>query len=384
MFTRRLSYLAILRDVVIICMPLWLSMASPAQQFGLPVLSDEEFAKKVEASRQDSIRSYPDLTDPNSIFSRAAKVVDVLHRRESPNDFEGSWNYPLDIARETAGRLRVFSPMDPLFSEVVPVFIAKNDDRYLDVRVAKLQRDGIRIVHNGGADFIHRDNLTEPQQDKYHVGWRTEVFVPTELNANVDAALQERDHNLEIFTSAARDRHNQLLAAAKSDFQREYVRGCELNQARTIRYHCEQFTLRLFELAYAAKEFGQRDAMERIEKELSDPVPEPYKTQLKEMDEMIKERNARFEPMLAMLRGKRCQLLRDGQVLLEGVPKRGQLGSAEFELPTPEHVRIVLRNKDRSTSQWVFKLDPTTGNASLLPEASNDQQGGIVSFHIVK
>jgi len=368
-----------------ICLPLCLSTFSPAAPFGRPApLSSEEFAKKVEESRKEALLRYPDLGDTTSIFSRAAKVVEAHYRRVKPYEFEDHWNYPLKMAEATASGLRAFSPLDPIFSEVIPILTTKDGTDYPRARVTKVHRDGITIAHDGGTEFIHRTKLTDTQQDKYDTRWSTEVLLPAQLAHLVESAIRERDQNLKVFTTTSKWAYEERLAGAKFDFEREErERGHEFTQASIIRHHCDHFTLRLFELAYAAHEFGQKEAMERIERELGDPVPEPYKTQLKEWDEKIKARNARYEETYALVRGKRCELLRDGQPVREGIPKRGMLGSARFEIPAPEHIRIVTYELNVS-SQWVFKLDPKSGEATLIAEASKDEQGATISFRIEK
>ena len=158
------------------------------------------------------------------------------------------------------------------------VFTTKTGTEYSLARVTKLHRDGITILHDGGESFIHRDELTDSQKDKYQINWITEVLVPTHLIHYVDSAMRERDHDLEVFTTAQGWRYEKLLSYAKFDFEREsFARSYELNHAATIHTHRDRFKLRLFELAYAAQDFGQREAMKRIERELSEPLPEPYK-----------------------------------------------------------------------------------------------------------
>lgn len=381
----------LVRHAGFICFPLWLSTASPAVAFGRPEpLSAEKFAAKVEASRKEALLHYPDLDDPNSLFSRAAKAVEGHFRRVKPYDFEDDWNHPLKMAKETARELRVFSALEPVFSEVVPNFTTKNGTSYPQSRVTKMHRDGVTILHDGGTVFIHRDELTEPQREKYGIRWSTEVLKPEGLIACVDSAIQERDKDLGVFFATGNIHHDKRLAGVKFDYlKEEYDRSYEFRQAGVIRHHCDHFTFRLFELAYAAKEAGQREAIERIEKELAEPVPEPFKTRLKELDDRIKARNARYGPTLSLLRGKRCELLRDGQPFLEGVPKRGMLGAARFEISAPEYIRIVSyigndsKQLNNASNHWIFKLDLKKAEATLIPEAGIGDQAGI-SLRIAK
>ena len=73
------SILKLVLNAGVISLPLCLSAVSSAAPFGLPApLSSEEFAKKVEDSRKEALLRYPDLGDPTSIFSRAAKVVEAV------------------------------------------------------------------------------------------------------------------------------------------------------------------------------------------------------------------------------------------------------------------------------------------------------------------
>lgn len=365
----------------IVCLPLWLSTLSPALE--VPALpSAEEFARKVVESRKEALHSYPDLGNPGSIFSRAAKVGEDYLRRVDPYYFEDRWDHPLRIADSTSDQLRAFSPLDPVFSEVVPSFTTKKGIVYSQLRVTKLHRDGINVAHEGGTGFIHRDDLTDPQRDKYRTRWSTEVLVPEQLIFRVNFAMEERDRDLKFSTSTWALRHDQMVAKAKFDFDREACeRSHELGQAQGIRNSSDKFTLRLFELAYAAQESGQSETMERIEKELGEPVPEPYKTRLKELDGKIRERDVRYKEIILLLRGKRCELRRDGRPVLEGIPKRGKLGTSLFEIVSPDHIRITSWKND-VPSHWVFKVDPKKGEAALLPEASKDEEEGEVTFGI--
>lgn len=366
----------------VICLPLGLSTLSPALDVSASP-SAGEFARKLAESRKEALRLYPDLDIPNSIFSRAAKVGEDYLRRVNPYYCEDRWDYPLEIADSTSKQLRAFSPLDPVFSEVVPNFTTKQGIVYSQLRVTKMHRDGISVAHEGGTAFIHRDDLTDPQRDKYRTRWDTEVLVPEQLVLRVNFAVEERDRDLKFSTSTGTLQHDQMLANAKFDFDREISeRSHELGQVQGIRNNCDKFMLRLFELAYAAQESGQREAMERIEKELGDPVPEPYKNRLKELDGKIMERDARYEKIIILLRGKHCKLLRDDRPVMEGIPKRGKLGSSSIEIVSPEHVRITIW-KNNGSSHWVFKIDLKKGEATLLPEASKDEEEGEVSFRIV-
>ena len=369
-----------------ICLPLWLTTGSLALgpfEVAKP-LPAEEFAKKLDESRQEALRRYPDLAKPESLFARAAKLVEDRYRRDDPDYAASDWSYPLSIAREVAKRMRVFSPVDPLFSEVVPVFTTKKGDRYAQLKVRKIHRDGISIVHEGGTGFIHRDDLSDPQRDKYSTRWDTELLEPAQLIARVEAASAERDRNLDFFTAGAKMQHEKGLAQAKFDFQREFwERSYERSQAQIIRQYCDQFSLRLFELAYSAQESGQSEAMARIEQELAEPVPHAYKMRLMGLDAQIKIRMASYEETYALLRDNRWELMRDRKRLLVGIPKRGQFDVGRLDVPAPEHVRITYALPN-AYSSWVFKLDPKSGVATLLPEASKDEGGGTVSFRIVK
>ena len=372
-----------------ICLPLWLSSISPAADaFKLPgQLSAEDFAKKVADSRQEALRRYPDLAKPETYFARAAKLIEENGRRDNPQDLEKHWGYPLLIAEETAKKLRVFSPLDPLYSEVVPIFTTKSGFRYAEFRVTKLRRDGIDFVHKGGKGFLHRDHLTPEQGSKYHSNWRTEVLQPDALVYQVDAAMRDRDGALELSAKVGRWNLEKVLAGAKFDFERDYhERGFEWGQVQAIRRHSEEFSLRLYELAYAAQDFGQREAMERIEKELREPVPEPYKTQLQQVDEKIKASRVLHEKIRALLFDKHSTLLRDGQTILEGVPERGSdsFGRGRLEILSPEHIRLMQYHSNNTSSHWVFKINLESGEATLLPEASKDNGGGTVSFRIAK
>jgi hypothetical protein len=366
------------------CLSLWLSTLSPALEVpALPARpTAEEFARKVAESRKEALRLYPDLGNPDSIFSRAAKVGEDNLRRVDPYYFEDRWDYPLRIAGSTSEQLRAFSPHDPVFSEVVPSFTTKQGIVYSQLRVTKLHRDGISVAHEGGTAFIHRDDLTDPQRDKYRTRWSTEVIVPERLIFLVNSAMLERDQDLKLFDSIRALQHDQMLAKAKSDLDREACENHELGDVPGIRNYIDKFTLRLFELAYAAQESGQREAMERIEEELREPVPEPYKTRLKELDGKIRERDVRYEEIILLLRGKRCELRWDGRPVQEGIPKRGKLGSSSFEIVSPEHIRITS-SKNGVPSHWVFKVDPKKGEAALLPEASKYEEEGEVTFCIV-
>jgi hypothetical protein len=323
------------------------------------------------------------LGDPSSIFSRAAKMGEAYLDFMDPYHKEDQWNYPLSIADGTADLLRAFSPTDPIFSEIIPLLTIKNGTNYSNAKVVKLRRDGINIVHDGGTEFIHRDNLTEQQQGKYQTSWQTEVLKPEGLIHNVNSAMEERDNDLKTFTTAVKWDYDKRLTAAKFDFERENLeRNLERTLASTIRKHCYDYSARLFELAYAANEFGQKEAMERIEKELSEPVPEPYKSQLLELNDKNKEHYARYKDTYAILK-KNCRLLRDGQPIAEGIPKRWELGSLRIEVPAPEYIQFT-QFRHNISSKWVFKLNLESGEAILLPEASSDTQQGIVSFSFEK
>lgn len=370
-----------------LCLPLWLSTASlSAGPFDLAKpLSAEEFAKKVEESKREALRRYPDLANPDTLFARAAKLTEDGWRREDPLDFEEKWNYPLSIAEEVAKKLRVFSPLDPVFSEVVPVFTTKNGFHYAKVRVTRLHRHGISIVHKGGSEFIRREDLTSEQGSKYHSNWRTEVIEPKNLIWNVDSAMHERDREFELSAKLKKYTHEKALAEAKFDFERQScIEGYERGQASGIRRHAYNFSMRLFELACLAQEFRQADALERIEKELREPVPEPQKTQLRQLDEKIAADKVRYEKIRTLLRGKHCELRRDGQAMLEGIPNRWNLGRGRIELLSPEIVRLRIYNGNNTSNHWAFRLNLESGEATLMPEASKDDGGGTVSFHIAK
>ena len=373
-----------LRHIGVICLPLWLIVAAnAAPPATLANLSDEEYARKVEESKQEALLYYPDLNDPSSIFSRANKAVGEYHLRMDPISAKNHWNYPLNTAKETASRLRFFSPLDPMFSEKIAVLATKAGKKYLEVRVTKLHRDGVSILHAGGTDFIHCNNLTDQQREKYHIRWSTEILVPDELISCVDSAIQERNNNIEVFTWTWTARFEDLVAKTSFDFEQEYYeREHELSQIYVIRLHSDLFRFRLFELAYAANEFGHREAMERIEKELITAIPEPFKAQLEILEEKVAARNVRYEKTIALLRNKRCELRRDGKSIAEGIPKRGMLGSAQLKILAPHHISIILHEQN-SPSKWVFRLNLEDGEATLLPDASKSNLDGTFSFHIV-
>jgi len=366
----------------VVGLPLWLSARSPALEV-LAKLTPEEFAGKLAESRKEALRLYPDLNNPDSIFARTAKFGEDHERRLDPYDFEDRWNYPLSIANSTSKHLRAFSPHDPVFSEVVPVFTTKNGIVYLQLRVTKMNRDGISFVHEGGTGFIHRDDLTDPQRDKYRTRWSTEVLVPEQLIWEVDSAMKERDRELKLFAYIHASQKDEKLANPKSDLDREAAENHELGELPGMFYRIDKFTLRLFELAYAAQEAGQREALERIEHELKNPVPEPYKTRLKELEEKTKQRDLRYQEIRLLLRGKHCELRRDGRAVLEGIPNRGLLNSTEIGIVSPEHIRIRSW-KNNIPSHWVFKVNLKNGEATLVPEASKDEEKGEVTFHIVR
>lgn len=155
----------------------------------------------------------------------------------------------------------------------------------------------------------------------------------------------------------------------------------DLRDPSIIRQHRDHFTFRLFELAYAAQELGERVAMTRIEKELGEPVSEPYKSRFEDLDKKIKARHTRHAKILALLRDKRCGLIVDGKTIAAGIPKRGRFGTAQFEILAPEHMRILMCQRNDS-SHWVFKLNPENGEATLIPEASSEAPAGTIKFVI--
>lgn len=372
----------LLRLACVVFLALLLSPQSPAvEEPDSP--SAKEFARNMDESRKEALRLYPDLANPDSIFARAAKVVENYARREDPRYFEDRWDYPLVVAESTSRKLRAFSPLDPVFSEVVPNFITKKGVNYSEMRVTKIHRDGISIVHKSGTAFIHRDDLTDPQRDEYGTRWSTEVIVPERLINLVNSAMEDRDRDLKLLDLVRGAQHTRMLAEAKFDFDKELCDSYQLGQTLGIRHHRDEFMLRLFELAYVAQESGQREAMERIEKELGEPLPEPYKTRLKELDVKIKANKARYKKIIALLRDKRCELRRDDRPVLKGIPKRGMLDTASFEIVSPDQIRI-RRLENNISSYWVFKFDLKKGKAALRPEASKDDEGGEVTFHVLK
>ncbi len=369
----------------ITCLLLGLSTLTRALEFSglLTRPTAEEVAVKLAESRKEALRLYPDLSNPDSIFARTAKLGEDHAHRLDPYNFEDRWDYPLSIANSTSKHLRAFSPHDPVFNEVVPVFTTKNGKVYSQLKVTKMARDGISVVHEGGTAFIHRDDLTDPQRDKYRTRWSTEVLVPEQLIWEVDSAMKERDRELKLFAFVHASLNDEKLANPKSNLDREAAENHELGELPGMLYRIDNFMLRLFELAYAAQEAGQRDAMERIEHELKDPVPEPYKTRLKELEEKTGQRDVRYKEIRLLLRGKHCELRRAGRPVLKGIPKRGLLNSAEIGIVSPEHIRIRSW-KNNIPSHWVFKIDLKNGESTLVPEASKDEEMGEVTFHIVK
>lgn len=360
-----------------LCLPFVFACLPLAAQEAPP--SDPDFEKKVEESRREAQRLYPDLANPDSVFARAAKVVEDYYRPSRPEEFERA-DYPLKVAGETAKKLRAISPVDPIFSEVVPVFTTKKGLVYTQVTVKKMQREGIAIAHSGGSAFVHRDDLTDPQRGKYKSSWDTEFMPAAELMGKIDHAIWTRDRGLDGSSRTMDLFQKHFLELTKFDFEREHavMRGVG-KTAADMENHRADFVFRLYELAYAAEGIGHREALQRIESELREPVPEPFKSQLKEMREKLKAQRERYEPVSKLFRERQCELLRDGQPILSGRAHKGKLGKGSLRFLSHEHVQVSHFQGNKG-SFWVFKIDPATAVASLVPEASKDELGGTVTL----
>jgi hypothetical protein len=361
-----------------LCLPLLLAV-DPVKA-GLPVPpAGEEFDGKLEESKQEAVRLYPASGDPNSILSRAIKEVESQRRRQSPDFF--AWpEYPLELTKTTAASLRIHSPYDPVFTEVVPIFTTKKGTTYSRLTVKKIRRDGIDTAHAAGSTFIPISDLTDPQRDKYDTRWSTERIPPESIVRLVELAARTRDRDIQVFYTSQLDKHRKEIAAAKFDFDRQYFEWSrDSTLSSIILQHRDKYVSRLFELAVVAEEAGHKESLAKIDKELCEPLPEETKSIFTDLDVRLKAQSALYEPLRTHLRDKRCELLRDGQVLLSGIPKKGNFGHGRLELRSPDHIEII-HHGDNDFSRWIFKIDVVSGTATLVPEASKNEEGGVVTL----
>ncbi|MCW1913909.1 hypothetical protein OJ996_10005 [Luteolibacter sp. GHJ8] len=363
-----------------LCLPLVLAVDPFDARLPVPP-TGAEFDRKLEESKQEAVRLYPALADPNSIFSRAVAEAEKQGRRSAPKDFD--WpRYPLNVARSTALKLRIRSPHDPVFNEVVPTFTTRQGASYSQLTVKKIRRDGIEVVHAGGTAFIPISDLTDPQRDKYNTRWDTEMIQPGSIIPNVESAARKRDEEIHLHYRTRLDMHRTFSAKSKFDFERLFLeQSRDLSLTDVIATHRDRYIFRLYELAMVAEEAGNKEALERIDRELRAPLPAKTQVILADLEEKIKVRRASCDVLRTLLDGKRCELLKDGEVLLSGVRKDGKLDRGGLEILSPDHIRVT-RNHNNMHSRWVFKVDVATGNTTFVPGAGINEGEGTMTFRI--